>query len=605
MYQWFVVVGSLFAFVYGFGTGSNDVANSFASSVGSKSLSMKQAILLASIFEFTGALVLGRVSTSTIAGGIADIKQFSADPEMYAYGMMIALGVAGFLQILGSYLELNISSTHSIIGCIMGFSLVYKGADGVIWAKPDTESFPPYKGVVPIFFSWVFSPLLTATASATIFFLCRTFVLRRQNASKNSLYVLPIAVFGTSWINMYFVLTKGAKKLIDEKDSWSDRKAALISLFVAIGLTALTIFTAIPYIIFKTNKKFDNIQELQLEQVVQNNENDNKKSKVIEDEENSSDIENVNREIVSSDEANIEVNYKCTPQFTDFKHSIVTAVKEHFNPDLDSKVEEDELVSAMHRSAEVFEERAEYIFSFLQVFSAISVVFAHGAGEVGYMAGPLSAIWDYTQKGIVRKSVEPPIWIILISAFGLVVGLAAYGQKLTMAMAVKLTKLSPTRGFAAELATATVIMVAAQFGLPTSSSQCIIGGLVGVGLLEGMKGVNWKFFAAQAVSWVVNLFLSMGIVAAIFSQGVYSPSIYEAKELNFYESNINYISKDLLKTCNTTLVQQFNTTSNPYTNSFKSLSSSLSLLGKQANPHADNVIEMLNNTLIYYKNSTC
>lgn len=588
MYQWFVVVGSLFAFTYGFGTGSNDVANSFASSVGSKSLSMKQAMFLAFLFEFTGALVLGRVSTSTIAGGIADIKKFSSDPEMYAYGMMISLGVAGFLQILGSYLELNISSTHSIIGCIMGFSLVYRGKNGVNWAVPDTKSFPPYKGVVPIFCSWVFSPLLTAIASATIFLLCRTFVLRRQNASKKALYVLPIAVFGTSWINVYFVLTKGAKKLIDEKDSWSDRKASLISLFAAIGVTVLTTFTAIPYIIFKASKKFDN-QEVQLETITKNSNKTTEIEMGI-----VSDVENVN-------EGAIEVKSNCSPQFTDFKHSIVTAITEHFNPDMDSKVEEDELVSAMHKSAEVFEERAEYIFSFLQVFSAISVVFAHGAGEVGYMAGPLAAIWDYAQNGVVKKNVEPPIWIILISALGLVVGLAAYGQKLTMAMAVKLTKLSPTRGFAAELATATVIMIAAQFGLPTSSSQCIIGGLVGVGLLEGMKGVNWKFFAAQAVSWVVNLFLSMGIVAAIFAQGVYSPSLYDARQLNLYESNINYISKDLLKTCNTSL----STSINPYTNQFKSLSSSLSVLGKSTNPHADNVLQMLNNTLVYYKNSTC
>lgn len=590
MYQWFVVVGSLFAFIYGFGTGSNDVANSFASSVGSKSLSMKQAMFLAFLFEFTGALVLGRVSTSTIAGGIADIKQFSNDPEMYAYGMMISLGVAGFLQILGSYLELNISSTHSIIGCIMGFSLVYKGANGVIWAVPDEGSFPPYKGVVPIFFSWVFSPLLTATASATIFLLCRTFVLRRQNASKKALYVLPLAVFGTSWINVYFVLTKGAKKLIDEKESWSDRKASLIALFVAIGLTALTTFTAIPYIIFKANKKYDdNNQQIELEPQLNNI-----------DKISSIDVENTNLEIEPHTQDITKVNSRCTPQFTDYKHSIVTAIKKHFNPDIDSKVEEDELVSAMHKSAEVFEERAEYIFSFLQVFSAISVIFAHGAGEVGYMAGPLAAIWDYTQKGVLQKKVEPPIWIILISAFGLVFGLAIYGQKLTMAMAVKLTKLSPTRGFAAELATATIIMVAAQFGLPTSSSQCIIGGLVGVGLLEGMKGVNWKFFAAQAISWVVNLFLSMGIVASIFALGVYSPSIYDARKLNYYESNINYVSKDLLKTCNNTLIN-----GNPYTSSFNSLSKSLSSLGKTVNPQPNIVMSMLNNTLIYYKNNTC
>lgn len=587
MYQWFVVVGSLFAFIYGFGTGSNDVANSFASSVGSKSLSMRQAMFLAFVFEFTGALVLGRVSTSTIAGGIADIQQFMNDPEMYAYGMMISLGVAGFLQILGSYLELNISSTHSIIGCIMGFSLVYRGSNGVIWAVADDGSFPPYKGVVPIFFSWVFSPLLTGTASAIIFFLCRTFVLRRQNASKKALYVLPLSVFGTSWINVYFVLTKGAKRLIDEKDSWSDRRASLIALFAAIGLTILTTFTAIPYIIFKANKKFDLTSNQQIEMESQQNDN-------------TIGVEDKNLEIKRDTQDVEDINCRCTPQFTDFKHSIVTAVKEHFNPDMESKVEEDELVSAMHKSAEMFEERAEYIFSFLQIFSAISVVFAHGAGEVGYMAGPLATIWDYTQKGVIKKSVEPPIWIILVSAFGLVFGLAIYGQKLTMAMAVKLTKLSPTRGFAAELATATIIMVAAQFGLPTSSSQCIIGGLVGVGLLEGMKGVNWKFFTAQAISWVVNLFLSMGIVASIFALGVYSPSVYDARKLNYYESNINYVSKDLLETCNNTLV-----VGNPYTNSLNSLSKSLSSLGKTVNPQPNVVMSMLNNTLVYYRNNTC
>jgi sodium-dependent phosphate transporter len=116
MYQWFVVVGSLFAFTYGFGTGSNDVANAFGTSVGAKTLTMRQAVLIAFVFEFVGAIVLGRVSTNTIAGGVADIKQFAKHPDVYAYGMMVSLGVAGFLQIFASYLELNISATHSIIG---------------------------------------------------------------------------------------------------------------------------------------------------------------------------------------------------------------------------------------------------------------------------------------------------------------------------------------------------------------------------------------------------------------------------------------------------------------------------------------------------------
>lgn len=89
---------------------------------------------------------------------------------------------------------------------------------------------------------------------------------------------------------------------------------------------------------------------------------------------------------------------------------------------------------------------------------------------------------------------QAPIWCIIIGAASLVIGLATYGYKCTRAMAVRVSKLSPTRGFAAELSTAMVIMIAAQYSLPTSSSQCITGGIIGVGLLEGMKGVNWSFF---------------------------------------------------------------------------------------------------------------
>lgn len=97
-----------------------------------------------------------------------------------------------------------------------------------------------------------------------------------------------------------------------------------------------------------------------------------------------------------------------------------------------------------------------------QVFSAICVIFAHGAGEVGYMAGPLATIWDVYQKGMLNKSVSPPVWVILIGATGLVVGLATYGYNVTRAMGVQLAKLTPTRGFSAELATSFTIMIAAQ-----------------------------------------------------------------------------------------------------------------------------------------------
>jgi sodium-dependent phosphate transporter len=153
------------------------------------------------------------------------------------------------------------------------------------------------------------------------------------------------------------------------------------------------------------------------------------------------------------------------------------------------------------------------------VFSAICVIFAHGAGEVGFMAGPLSAIYDIYMTGVLHKSVQSQLWCVMLGAASLVIGLATYGYNVTRSMGTMMAKLTPSRGFAAELATALVILVASQLGLPTSSSQCITGGIVGVGLMEGvMAGVNWKHFAKQFASWVSTLF-TVGLgVAAVFAQ---------------------------------------------------------------------------------------
>jgi sodium-dependent phosphate transporter len=159
------------------------------------------------------------------------------------------------------------------------------------------------------------------------------------------------------------------------------------------------------------------------------------------------------------------------------------------------------------------------------------VIFAHGAGEVGYMAGPLATIWFAVkvraklvsatangtahvswdvaepdlpdlvafaaQDGVLYSKVSAPIWCIIVSALGLVIGLGTYGYNVTRAMGTRMAKLSPTRGFSAELSTALVIMIAAQYGLPTSSSQCITGGIIGVGLLEGKAGEPERTLCAQ------------------------------------------------------------------------------------------------------------
>lgn len=470
-YLWMFVVGSLGAFGFGWGTGANDVGNAFGTSVGAKTLTMKQAVVLATIFEFTGALVLGRVSTDTIAGGIADINVFKSNPMVYAYGMMCNLLIGTIWLAFTSYKGWNVSSTHSIIGGILGFSLVFAGKDGVLWATPDPKSFPPYKGVVPIILSWFVSPILTGCASALLFTSTRTLVLRRPNSYKLSYYVLPPMVLLTTWINIYFVLTKGAKKSLQGADDWSDSKALWVTSVISVGCSILSGVVGIPL----------------LKRHIENRP-------VIEE------------VCVESNEPKVE-----------------NILLKGLEQDIHKIIDEDPMIAAIHDNAELFDPNTENVFKYLQVFSAICVIFAHGAGEVGYMAGPLTAIWDIVNTGKIQKSVVAPIWIIIIGASGLVVGLATYGYKVTQAMGVKMSKITATRGFAAELATSLVIMIASQYGLPTSSSQCITGGVLGVGLSEGMKGVNWRFFGQTVLSWVNTMFF-IGIgVAAVFSQGIYAP----------------------------------------------------------------------------------
>ena len=188
-----------------------------------------------------------------------------------------------------------------------------------------------------------------------------------------------------------------------------------------------------------------------------------------------------------------------------------------FFDDLDGKIED------IHDRAEKFESRVEKVFGFLQVFSATCVMFAHGAGEVGYMAGPLATIWDVYNTGVLSKKVVPPVWITVLAAFSLVAGLATYGKNITKAVGKELAKITPSRGFCAEISTAIVIMVAAQYGLPTSSSQCITGGIVGVGMAEGLTGVNWLFFFETFTSWVMTIIVMACGTALMFAQGHNAP----------------------------------------------------------------------------------
>ena len=171
-------------------------------------------MIIAGIFEFAGAVGLGTETTKTIAADITNLNYFVRQPELYMYGMLVSLFVAGLWILVATYYLLPVSTTHSIIGAIMGFSIVVGGGWGVQW-NTQQGSFPYSKGLLPVVLSWFFSPCIGAALSSIIFILNRTFILRSKNSMTRALWSIPFLIWLTFFINIMFVLAKGAKNYMD------------------------------------------------------------------------------------------------------------------------------------------------------------------------------------------------------------------------------------------------------------------------------------------------------------------------------------------------------------------------------------------------------
>ena len=405
MYTWILVTGALNSFIDACGIGANDLANSFGTTYGSKVLTVPQIIGLASVFEFAGAMVLGSPVTNTLAGSISNVAFFKSQPYVLMYGMLCALAGSSSWLYAATYLGLPVSTTHSIVGGIMGFSLVYKGADGVVWLK-SIPDFPYVAGFVPIVISWISSPIITAIISASIYSIVRYGIIKSSNAIQRSLYFLPLVVLFTVWIEFIFILSKGAGSRI----TWDIGTTTWISFCIGVGSSILSI-GFIPFLQKKIAK---------------------------------------------------------------YEETVVPIERKISVLPIEDKSDEHE--------DEVYDPRIEYSFSYLQIFTSICTSFAHGANDVSNAVGPLAAIWHIYQTGTVSSKIDVPLWVLAIGGGGIVFGLATYGVKIMDVIGKKITYISPSRGFAAELATALVVSFASKYGVPVSSTQCITGAVVGISL---------------------------------------------------------------------------------------------------------------------------
>ena len=452
-YEWIVGLGGLLAVTTAYGIGANDVANAFASSVGSGAISIKTAVILAGIFEFSGALLMGSHVTDTIRKGIADYSCFEDDPAILMYGCMCVLAAMSVWLVTASYLEMPVSTTHSCVGGMIGMTMVSRGVNCVTWTK-ETDKFPYIKGVSAIVVSWLLSPIVSGIFASFFFYILRLSVLRSENSFTRSKYAFPILLGSTVCINVFFIVYKGAKFLKLNETPIETAFAYAFGLGGGVGLLSLII---VPYLHKLAEQTF--IDEMK---------------------------DDENHEIEISDD-------KCEPPDNTKLHMrIYNFIKNSLNMDRREIIEGDETVMNIHENAEKFDDRTEISMRYLQIITACCDAFAHGANDVANSIAPFGAIWAIYESGEVSKKKndlgDNAYWILSLGAFGIVIGLATYGYKILHAIGTKLTKITPSRGTCIELGSACVIIMGSRLGWPLSTTHCQVGATVGVGLLEGKKG---------------------------------------------------------------------------------------------------------------------
>ena len=238
MYTWIVVTGGLFAFIAAMGIGANDVANAYATSVGSKALTIKQAVLCATVFETSGAILMGSHVTNTIRKGIADYECFEDDPGALMYGCMWVCFCVGVWLFIACKYEMPVSTTHSCVGGMIGMTIALKGTQCVIWYEP-REMFPYIGGVSGIIISWILSPVFSGIISSTLFGVMRKFILRSSQSFNRTTYLFPVLIGTTITLNTFFIIYKGAKGLGLDETPMS--QATIISFGVG-GVSAIIIY---------------------------------------------------------------------------------------------------------------------------------------------------------------------------------------------------------------------------------------------------------------------------------------------------------------------------------------------------------------------------
>ncbi|MFT4551587.1 MAG: PiT family inorganic phosphate transporter [Chlamydiales bacterium] len=456
-----IIAAICVGFYMAWNIGANDVANAIGTSVGSGSLSLKRAVILAGIFEFSGALFVGASVSQTIQKGIINTEIFAGDPHALIYGMMASLLSAGIWLQVASYYGWPVSTTHTIVGAVLGFGAMYGGLQAVYWGT-----------VASIVGSWVISPLLGAASSYLFFTFISRKIFYNAHPVKAAIRLTPFLVFWVSGILTMVTLFKGLKNLHLDL---SNASAMAISIGVSLFCALVGYLVVRRYDVETSPELEDNRQNPQVIFALQ------KAQKHL---------------LRAQGDATGEVYIHLGGMIDEVSHTAANLKKQTLS----------------HQNSSEFV-IVEKIFACLQVLSASCMAFAHGANDVANAIGPLSAIIVTIKTGVVNTSSEVPFWVLLLGATGIVIGLASWGWRVVDTIGKRITELTPSRGFAAEFGAATTILIASKMGLPVSTTHTLVGAVLGVGLARGIGALNLNTIRDIFVSWIVTV--PIGAVLAI------------------------------------------------------------------------------------------
>ncbi|VDK80560.1 unnamed protein product [Litomosoides sigmodontis] len=477
-FLWALVLGIVLAFVLGFAMGANDVANAFGTSVGSGVLTLQRAYVLAIIFESLGAILVGYNVTDTMRKDVIDLSLYSDTPKELLVGQVAILAGCSTWLLIATFAQLPVSTTHSITGATVGFGLITKGAQGIQWWT-----------IFNIGVSWIISPLLSGIVSSVLYIVVDFTVIRRRNPFESGLLVLPYFYWFCIAFNTFAVSFQGSKVL--HLASLPFGLCLLISIAVATVGALIVRFLMIPQLRKWIEKK--EVGEVDLSTSI--------------------DLPSITREVpIKIKHGIVQIyiphNNNGLPQ-NEANSSKTTVKKERSISDLKHFVQW--LLPDGKRESDP---KTTLIFSSIQAFTACFAGFAHGANDVANAIAPLAALLSiYTEVDVQQKS-ETSIYILMYGVLAICIGLLVLGHKVIRTVGTEMSDINPASGFTIEFGAAVTALLASKAGLPISTTHCLVGSVVTVGVMKShIGGVQWRIFRNIILSWVITLPAS-GIVAA-------------------------------------------------------------------------------------------